>query len=101
MPFISAIGFKSPTISTRLAPMQEPMPNIISLPYTRCPPLHLQAPDWRHLLRLMARLSGTRIEPTVEATTVSKAELKLRTVIQFIKVGITLLLLLTTILPIA
>lgn len=67
--------------------MQEQMPNIISLPYTRCPPLHLQAPDWRHLLRLMARLSGTRIEPSVEATTVSKVELKLRTVIQFIKVG--------------
>jgi hypothetical protein len=81
--------------------MQEQMPNIISLPYTRCPPLHLQAPDWRHLLRLMARLSGTRIEPSVEATTVSKVELKLRTVIQFIKVGVTLLLRLTTILPIA
>ena len=100
MLFILAIGFKSPIISTRLAPMQEQMPNIISLPYTRCPPLHLQAPDWRHLLRLMARLSSTRIEPSVEATTVSKVELKLRTVIQFIKVGITLLLLLTTILPI-
>ena len=67
--------------------MQDPMPNIISLPYARCPPLHLQAPDWRHLLRLMARLSGTRIEPTVEAMAVSKTELKLRTVVQFIKVG--------------
>ena len=67
--------------------MQEQMPNIISLPYTRCPPLHLQAPDWRHLLRLMARLSSTRIEPSVEATTVSNVELRLRTVIQFIKVG--------------
>lgn len=66
--------------------MQDPMPNIISIPYSRCPPLHLQAPDWRHLLRLMARLSGTRIEPTVEAMAVSKTDLKLRTVIQFIKV---------------
>ncbi|KAF8812324.1 hypothetical protein BYT27DRAFT_7087687 [Phlegmacium glaucopus] len=80
-----SIGFKSPTMSVRLLQMQDPMPNIISLPYTRCPPLHLQAPDWRHLLRLMARLSGTRMEPTVEAMAVSKAELKLRTVVQFVK----------------
>jgi len=80
-----SIGFKGPTISTRLVQMQDQMPNIISLPYTRCPPLHIQAPDWRHLLRLMARLSGTRIEPTVDAMTVSNAEVKLRTVIQFVK----------------
>ncbi|KAF8974185.1 hypothetical protein BDZ97DRAFT_1899941 [Flammula alnicola] len=65
--------------------MQDPMPNIISLPYARCPPLHLQAPDWRHLLRLMARLSGTRIEPTIEAMAITKTDLKLRTVVQFIK----------------
>lgn len=35
----------------------------------------------------MARLSNTRIEPTVEAMAVCKTELKLRTVIQFVKVG--------------
>ncbi|PPQ77374.1 hypothetical protein CVT25_010956 [Psilocybe cyanescens] len=79
------IGFKPPAISTRLLPMQDPMPNIISIPYSRCPPLHFQAPDWRHLLRLMARLSGTRIEPTVEAMAVTRADLRLRTVVQFIK----------------
>ncbi|KAJ3789439.1 hypothetical protein GGU10DRAFT_392630 [Lentinula aff. detonsa] len=44
------------------------MPNIISLPYGKSPPLHLQATSWRHLLKLMARLSGTRIEPTAQAT---------------------------------
>ncbi|KIM46308.1 hypothetical protein M413DRAFT_65119 [Hebeloma cylindrosporum] len=33
----------------------------------------------------MARLSNTRIEPTVEAMAISKTELKLRTVVQFIK----------------
>ncbi|KAF9058051.1 hypothetical protein BJ165DRAFT_1333807 [Panaeolus papilionaceus] len=65
--------------------MDDPMPNIISLPYARCPPLHLQSPNWMHLLRLMARLSGTRIEPTVEAMAISKTELKLRTVVQFVK----------------
>ncbi|KAF8192469.1 hypothetical protein BJ912DRAFT_848961 [Pholiota molesta] len=80
-----SIGFKPPLISMTLRPMEDPMPNIISLPYARCPPLHLQAPTWSHLLRLMARLSGTRIEPTVEAMAVTKAELKLRTVVQFIK----------------
>lgn len=101
MSFIAAIGFKGPMISTRLIPMQEQMPNIISLPYSRCPPLHIQAPDWRHLLRLMARLSGTRIEPTVEAMAVSKSDLKLRTVVQFVKVGVILLPLPTQISPFA
>lgn len=73
-------------MSTNLDFMKDPMPNIISLPATRCPPLHLQAPDWRHMLRLLARLSNTRIEPTVDAISTSKAALKLRTVVQFIKV---------------
>ena len=67
--------------------MKDPMPNIITLPATRCPPLHLQAPDWRHMLRLLFRLSNTRIEPTVEALSASKTALKLRTVVQFIKVS--------------
>ena len=89
MSFIAAIGFKGPIISTRLVQMQDQMPNIISLPCTRCPPLHIQAPDWRHLLRLMARLSGTRIEPTADA--MSNTEVKLRTVIQFVKVRVILL----------
>jgi len=35
----------------------------------------------------MARLSGTRIEPTVEAMAITKTDLKLRTVVQFIKVN--------------
>jgi hypothetical protein len=63
------------------------MPNIITLPYGKSSPLHLQAPSWRHLLKLMARLSGTRIEPAVEAVAVSNRELKLRTVVQFVKVS--------------
>lgn len=68
--------------------MSGPMPNIITLPFGRSPPLHLQAPSWRHLLKLMARLSGTRIEPTLEAMAVAKGDLKLRTVVQFVKVSI-------------
>jgi hypothetical protein len=83
----TAINFTPPVISDRLSPMQGQMPTLISLPYGRCPPLHFQAPSWRHLLKLMARLSGTKIEPTIEALAVNKNELlKLRTVVQFIKV---------------
>lgn len=80
-----SIGFTPPTLSTRLLPMTDALPNIVSLPYGRCPPLHFQAPSWRHLLRLLARLSGSRLEPTVAAMAVSKTDLKLRTVIQFVK----------------
>lgn len=68
--------------------MRETFPTLISMPYSRCPPLHLQAPDWRHLLRLMARLSQTKIQATVDALAGAKADLKLRTVVQFIKVRI-------------
>lgn len=82
----AAVGFKPPILSNRLVAMEDPMPNIISLPATRCPPLHLQAPNWRHMLRLLARLSNSRIEATVEALSDSKTELKLRTVVQFVKV---------------
>jgi hypothetical protein len=80
-----SLGFSTPVISITLAPMPVPMPNIITLPYGKSPPLHLQAPSWRHLLKLMARLSGTRIEPSIEAMAVTKGELKLRTVVQFVK----------------
>lgn len=83
---MTAVGFTAPTVSSTLAPMTGPMPNIITLPFGKSPPLHLQAPSWRHLLKLMARLSGTRIEPTLEAVAVSKEDLKLRTVVQFIRV---------------
>jgi hypothetical protein len=66
--------------------MTGPMPNVITLPYGRAPVFHFQAPSWRKLLKLMARLSGTRVEPTVDAINVAKHDLKLRTVIQFVKV---------------
>jgi hypothetical protein len=85
--FCQALGFTPPVISSVLQPMSGPMPNIIFLPHGKSPPLHLQAPSWRHLLKLMARLSGTRIEPTVEAMAVASGELKLRTVVQFVRVG--------------
>lgn len=81
-----SLGFSRPVISTMLTPMKEQMPNVITLPYGKAPPCFLQAPNWRRLLKLMARLSATRIEPTVEALSIAKHELKLRTVVQFVRV---------------
>ncbi|KAF7301815.1 hypothetical protein MIND_00747300 [Mycena indigotica] len=83
-----SIGFVAPMITSHLVPLSGSMPNIVSLPYGRCPPLHLQAPSWRHLLKLMARLSGTRFEPTVEALAVARSsEMHLRTVVQFVRLN--------------
>ncbi|KAF9006497.1 hypothetical protein BDQ17DRAFT_287530 [Cyathus striatus] len=65
--------------------MQGALPNIISLPYGKAPPLHIQAPSWRQTLRLLARMSGSRMEPAVEAMAVTKSDMKLRTVVQFFK----------------
>ncbi|KAI0307261.1 hypothetical protein B0F90DRAFT_1622652 [Multifurca ochricompacta] len=81
---ISAFGFHSPSIDIIM--MRDPLPNIIALPYGKCPPMHIQATSWRQLLKLMAKLSATQIEPSVEASAVTKGELNLRTVVQFFKV---------------
>lgn len=80
-----SISFESPVMSDKLKPMENAIPNIVSLPYGRCPPLHIQAPSWKHMLKLLARMSSTRFEPTVQAQAITKAALKLRTVIQFVK----------------
>ncbi|KAJ4478287.1 hypothetical protein J3R30DRAFT_3290692 [Lentinula aciculospora] len=79
-----SIGFYDPVVRDEAQPMGSVMPNIITLPYGKSPPLHLQATSWRHLLKLMARLSGTRIEPTAQATQRNE-DLYLRTVIQFVR----------------
>ncbi|KAH7914396.1 hypothetical protein BJ138DRAFT_1000107 [Hygrophoropsis aurantiaca] len=80
-----SLGFSRPAINTILSPMVGQMPTVITLPYGKSPVFHLQTPNWRQMLKLMARLSGTRVEPTLEALTVARHELKLRTVIQFVK----------------
>lgn len=66
--------------------MQGPIPNVIALPYGRAPPLHIKAPNWRDMLKLMARLSNTRLEPTVEAMAVVKTTMHLRVIVNFVKV---------------
>ncbi|KAH8118382.1 hypothetical protein DFH11DRAFT_1567050 [Phellopilus nigrolimitatus] len=80
-----SIGFNAPSMSPTHLPMQGPIPNILSLPYGKSPPLHIQAPNWKQLLKLLTRLSESRIEPTVEALAGTKMELRLRTVVQFMK----------------
>ncbi|KAG5648924.1 hypothetical protein DXG03_000273 [Asterophora parasitica] len=81
----TTVGFMAPKLSDELAPMADEMPPVISLPYGKARPLHLQGPSWRHLLKLMARLSGTRIELSLDAVVATKTPHKLRTVVQFVK----------------
>ncbi|KAH9062801.1 hypothetical protein EDB87DRAFT_263828 [Lactarius vividus] len=73
-----SFGFHMPPMDVFI--MRDPLPNIIALPYGKCPPMHVQAPSWRQLLKLMAKLSATQIEPSTEAIAATKGELKLRTV---------------------
>ncbi|KAI0327788.1 hypothetical protein GY45DRAFT_1256372 [Cubamyces sp. BRFM 1775] len=80
------MGFGVPTITPNPKPFAGVIPNVIALPYGKCPPFHIMAPSWRTLLKLMARLSGTRLEPTVEAMAVVKTEMRLRIVVSFVKV---------------
>ncbi|KAF9782910.1 hypothetical protein BJ322DRAFT_1126616 [Thelephora terrestris] len=84
-----SLGFNPPQISSIKTTLKGGVPNVISLPTGRYVPFHIQAPDWRHLLKMMARLSGSRIEPAVEVLAASKQEPKLRTVVQFVKVNAT------------
>nr|VWO95182.1 Uncharacterized protein [Ganoderma boninense] len=81
-----SLGFGTPAIVSSLKPFESVIPNVIALPYGRCPPFHIKAPSWRNLLKLMARLGGTRLEPTMEALAVVKTEMKLRIVVSFVKV---------------
>jgi hypothetical protein len=81
---MTAFGFNTPP--TQDFEMQSPLPNIIALPYGKSPPMHIRAQSWRQLLKLMAKLGATQVEPSVEAVSLTKGELQLRTVIQFFKV---------------
>ncbi len=80
------MGFFPPVITPQLEPYKERIPNVIALPYGRSPPLHIKAPNWRELVRLMALLSETRVEPNIEAQAVVKTAMHLRVVINFVKV---------------
>ncbi len=62
------------------------LPGVLALPYGMGQPMHIRASSWRQLMKLLAKLSDSRIEPTVEARAATKGALRLRTVIQFFKV---------------
>jgi hypothetical protein len=62
------------------------LPSVLALPYGMGQPMHIRASSWRQLIKLLAKLSAARIEPTVEARAATKGALRLRTVIQFFKV---------------
>ncbi|KZT19283.1 hypothetical protein NEOLEDRAFT_1078138 [Neolentinus lepideus HHB14362 ss-1] len=79
------MGFNIPSITPELLLMQEPMQNVITLPYGKAPPYHIQAPSWRHLLKLMVRMRTSRIEASIEAMALKQEELKLRAVVQFVR----------------
>jgi len=81
-----SLGFDPPVLSTSMKPFPGVIPNVIALPYGRCPPFHLKAPTWRDLMKLLARLSGTRLEPTIEAMSAVKTEMRVRVVVNFVKV---------------
>ncbi|KAL4242068.1 hypothetical protein ABKN59_000565 [Abortiporus biennis] len=81
-----SLGFNAPTLSAVLTPLQDQIPNVIALPYGKCPAFHMKAPSWRSLLKLMARMTTTRLEPTIEAMAHVRTEMKLRTVVNFVKV---------------
>jgi hypothetical protein len=62
------------------------IPDVIKLPYGKAPPMHVQAGSWKQLLRLLAKASGTRVEPATEAFALTSGVHKLRVVVQFVKV---------------
>ncbi|KAH8823284.1 hypothetical protein DL96DRAFT_1469527, partial [Flagelloscypha sp. PMI_526] len=79
-----AIGFQSPSITDDLSLMTNPIPNVVSLPYSEPQPLHLKSPTWALLLRVLADSHLSRFEPSMEASAqIEKCQL--RTVVQFVK----------------
>jgi len=84
----AALGFNLPQVSSIKTSSKGGVPNVISLPAGGFAPFHIQAPDWRQLLKMMARLSGTKVEASAESLTDTEQDLKLRTVVQFVRVRV-------------
>ena len=81
---VIAYGIHSPPLEN--VQFRGPLPGVLALPYGKGEPMHIRASSWRQLMKLLAKLSVSRIEPTVEARATTKGALRLRTVIQFFKV---------------
>ncbi|KAH9938257.1 uncharacterized protein B0H18DRAFT_1080994 [Fomitopsis serialis] len=83
------MGFGTAPIVLTAAPFKGSIPTLISLPNADKPPFYIQAPNWRSLLKFMARLPATRVEPSIEVLKKLKGEARLRIVISFVKVHST------------
>ena len=83
---LSIIAFGNHTPPAENVRFQGGLPDALALPYGEGQPMHIRASSWRQLLKLLAKLSATQIEPSVEALSATKGALQLRTVIQFFKV---------------
>ncbi|KZT12557.1 uncharacterized protein LAESUDRAFT_753629 [Laetiporus sulphureus 93-53] len=81
-----SMGFGAAPITSSREPMHGTIPTVISLPWEEQKPFYIQGPDWRSLLKLMARLSSTQVEPSVEAIRKTKGEMRLRVVVSFVRV---------------
>ena len=81
------MGFGTAPIVAAENPFQGAIPTLISLPYGDKAPFFIQGPNWRSVLKFMARLPSTRVEPSIDALKKLKGDARLRTVVSFVKVS--------------
>ncbi|PCH41147.1 hypothetical protein WOLCODRAFT_99932 [Wolfiporia cocos MD-104 SS10] len=84
-----SMGVGVPSISASLRPMQTEIPTVIQLTYDKKGPFHIRGPNWRSLLKLMAMMGSTRIEPSTETIANATKDIRLRVVVSFVKVHST------------
>ncbi|KZT74283.1 hypothetical protein DAEQUDRAFT_720441 [Daedalea quercina L-15889] len=84
-----SMGFGTAPIVPADSPYQDTIPTLISLPYGDKAPFYIQGPNWRSVLKFMARLPATRVEPSLDALKKLKGEARLRLVVSFVKVHST------------
>ncbi|KZV95180.1 hypothetical protein EXIGLDRAFT_485259 [Exidia glandulosa HHB12029] len=78
-----SFGFAPPSMAFRLPPAP-PIPDVIALASFPSPAFHMQAPSWRALLRALAHMSDTKLEPTPRSLQ-RLGVARLRAVVQFVK----------------
>ena len=81
------MGFGTAPIASPSALYQGTIPTLVALPYGDKAPFYIQGPNWRSVLKFMARLPSTRVEPSLDALKQLKGEATLRIVVSFVKAG--------------
>lgn len=79
------MGFGTAPITSTAAPYQGTIPTLVALPFGDKEPFYIQGPNWRSVLKFMARLPSTRMEPSIDALKQLKGEARLRIVVSFVK----------------